>query len=477
MCTDKDRPPCEHDDLIAQVDRQQNVNARLQDRNACLTTTIKELRKQLAAAQRVGKRQAAPFSKGERTSKPRRPGRKPGTGNFSYRKPPAVDELTEPTIDVGVAAESCPGCGGMLEHEGESLAYVTDIPPMPRPQVTEYRVQVCRCVSCGRRVGRHPDVGPDQYGASAHRVGRRVMAAAHMLHYGVGIPVRRVPVVLRALTGVELSQGAITQDALRRARGAVGDAYHRLRESVRESAVVHTDDTGWRVGGEGAFLMAFETDDATVYQVRGRHRNDEVREVVPGDYAGVMVTDRARSYDAQALSGVRQQKCLAHVLRSISEVVQAKVGRGRSFGKRLSELLREAMELWESQRRGEVVDYAGEKERLRREVSHHLRDRPMPDRDNMRLQNELGWQDDRGNLLRFLDDPGIEPTNNRAERALRGAVIARKVSHCSRNEAGADAFSAFTSVIRTLYRNGGGQPVMDGLCGVFSAAPVHARST
>ena len=80
----------------------------------------------------------------------------------------------------------------------------------------------------------------------------------------------------------------------------------RLRESVRESAVVHTDDTGWRVDGEGAFLMAFETDDATVYQVRGRHRNEEVREVVPADYAGVMVTDRARSYDAQALSGVRQ---------------------------------------------------------------------------------------------------------------------------------------------------------------------------
>ena len=89
-----------------------------------------------------------------------------------------------------------------------------------------------------------------------------MMAAAHVLHYGVGIPVRRVPSVLRALTGVELSQSAITQDALRRARGAVGDAYRRLRESVRASRVVHTDDTGWRVGGEGAFLMAFETDEA-----------------------------------------------------------------------------------------------------------------------------------------------------------------------------------------------------------------------
>ena len=163
-----------------------------------------------------------------------------------------------------------------------------------------------------------------------------------MLHYGVGIPVRRVPVVLRALTGVELSQGAITQDALRRAQGAVGDAYHRLRDSVCASRVVHTDDTGWRVGGEGAFLMAFETDEATVYQVRARHRNEEVREVVPSDYGGVMVTDRGRSYDAQALAGVKQQKCLAHVLRSISEVVQTKRGRGRTpdrsrghgFGKR-----------------------------------------------------------------------------------------------------------------------------------------------
>ena len=49
--------------------------------------------------------------------------------------------------------------------------------------------------------------------------------------------------------------------------------------------MVHTDDTGWRVDGEGAFLMAFETEDATVYQVRGRHRNEEVREVVPSGFA------------------------------------------------------------------------------------------------------------------------------------------------------------------------------------------------
>ena len=136
------------------------------------------------------------------------------------------------------------------------------------------------------------------------------------------------------------------------------------------------------------------------------------------------------------------------MLRSISEVVETKRGRGRSFGNRLSRLLREAMELRQAYHRGEAADFAAEAERLRREATYHLRDRPMSDADNWRLQNELGWHDDRGNLLRFLDDPSIEPTNNRAERALRGAVIARKVSHCSKNVGGADAFSAFTSVIR-----------------------------
>ena len=96
------------------------------------------------------------------------------------------------------------------------------------------------------------------------------MAAAHVLHYGVGVPVRKVPAVLRALPGVELSQGAISQDALRRARGAVGDAYHKLRGSVRAIPLVHTDDTGWRVDGGPAFLMAFETDEAMVYRLRAR---------------------------------------------------------------------------------------------------------------------------------------------------------------------------------------------------------------
>ena len=312
MCEAKDFPSSECDELMGLV-------TQLQGQVAQLTAAKEELHKQVAELKRAGKRQAAPFSKGGRSSRPKRPGRKPGMGSFSYRKSPSPDEVTEPLVEVAVGEDTCPGCGGRLEHEGVRVVYATDIPPVPRPQVTGYRVQICRC-------------------------------------------------------------------------------------------------------------------------------------------------------------RVKQQKCLAHVLRSISEVVETKRGRGRSFGNRLSRLLREAMELRQAYHRGEAADFAAEAERLRREATYHLRDRPMSDADNWRLQNELGWHDDRGNLLRFLDDPSIEPTNNRAERALRPAVIARKVSHCSKNAGGADAFSAFTSVIRTLARNGGDHSLVNGLCGVFSGAPVPTPS-
>jgi hypothetical protein len=92
--------------------------------------------------------------------------------------------------------------------------------------------------------------------------------------------------MLELLTGATLTQGALTLAALRRAAAAIGATYQNRCDSVRDAPYVHTDDTEWREGGPSAWLMAFETDSATVYQIRARHRNEEVRERVPADYRG-----------------------------------------------------------------------------------------------------------------------------------------------------------------------------------------------
>ena len=99
-----------------------------------------------------------------------------------------------------------------------------------------------------------------------------------------------------------------------------------------------TDDTGWRVAGQPAQLMVFTTEQGdTLYQIRSRHRNEEVREVLPSDWQGTMVTERGRSYDAWQLAGVKQSKCSFHVLGSIEKVLDTKPGAARWFGLELKE--------------------------------------------------------------------------------------------------------------------------------------------
>ena len=405
-----------------------------------------QLRKELKAAGRGSKR-------GRRKPKadPKRPGRKAGQGRSTFRQAPVgAGANREPPMEVPVTVSPCPCCGGELRYERTDEVTVTDMPPAAQAEVKSYAVEVRRCQRCGQRVrGQHPDVAPDQYGATAHRIGPRVKAAAHTVHYGMGVPVRKLPAMLREFTGIAVTQSALSQDALKKSEGVIGNAYRELRAGVATAPAVYTDDTGWRIHGETAHLMTFDTDQATVFQIRRRHRNQEVRELIPVDYAGVMVTDRGKSYDAEKLLGVKQQKCLDHLKENINEVLEHKAGRARSFGLKLKSILREARQLWRDQRAGKAENFPAEVERIEEQLTTHLRPRFLKDADNQRLLDGIGLQHDRGRVLLFLHDPAIEPTNNRGERALRPAVIVRKLSHGSKNERGAETFAGFTSVIQT----------------------------
>src|SRR3954447_5945324 len=436
------------------------------------------LKAQLEQSQRNAKRQAAPFSKGRRKAQPKRPGRKPGQGNFRYRTPPTPDPGTAPPIDVRLPEPICPCCGQPLHEDRVEFATVTDIPPQPKPIVQPYRVSVYRCPTCGSTVrAPHPDLAPDQYGATAHRIGPRTTAAAHATHYGLGVPVRKVPALLQLYTGVRLTQSAITQDASRRASGPIGREYQSLRDQVPTSEVVYTDDTGWRVGGESAQLMIFVTDTATVFQVRPQHRNEEVREVIGDNYGGVLVTDRGKSYDAKELEAVKQQKCIPHALRSINEVLETKQGRALHFGSRLKTLLKEGLGLWHEyhDHHGRLAGFDRRVRSLREAVTRHLRPRRLVDADNQRLLNEFGRHHARGDLVRFLEDPRIEPTNNTSERGFRFAVIQRKVSQCSKTSGGARAFEAFASVIKTALRRG--QDAVEKLTRLFRGLDPQSSPT
>ncbi|MHB8575020.1 MAG: IS66 family transposase [Dehalococcoidia bacterium] len=237
--------------LVNPAAQQQRIDA-LERQVGELQAIIAGRRAEVEQLTRRGKRQAAPFSTDTHVAAPKRAGRKPGQGSFHCRAAPPAAALSEPPLTAPMTEPVCPRCGGELVEARVAFASVTDLPAPPPPRVRQYRVSVCRCQACGTPVrGQHPALAPDQYGATADRVGERRLGAGPVLQHAAGVPIRKVPGLLALLTGASVTEGALVPDAQRRAAGSVGAAYTALRDALPTAARVHTDDTGWRVGGQG----------------------------------------------------------------------------------------------------------------------------------------------------------------------------------------------------------------------------------
>ena len=418
-----------------------------------------ELRAQLDELKRKSKRSAAPFSKGRAKVNPKKAGRRRGKGDFKRREAPTVlpdDQVIELEARLpDDSREHCPLCGGALEL-GYEEATTIDIPKIIPREIKRWQIEMGQC-QCGYRCrGTHPDLASTQHGATAHRVGPRVQSLGLVLHYHYGLTIRKAPGVVHDICGIDLTQSSLTQAALKlgSAVGEVGREAVRIKQTIQEANSVHTDDTGWRTEGRTSYLMVFASrkEKAVYYQIRSRHRAEEVAEVISETFEGVLCTDRFSSYDSSRFNKIEMQKCLSHILKNLSEVLQTKKGRARSFCQGLQKLLREGLELWHVYHRDEITDEAYEEagQEIMNRLDHYLRERQLKDPDNQRMLTELGWHCDRGSLTKYLEDPEVEPTNNFAERMLRPAVIARKVSQCSKTAEGATAYAAFRTVLGTL---------------------------
>ena len=148
------------------------------------------LRGQLEAARRAGKRQAAPFSKGEPKKDPARPGRKSGERYGTKAHRPVPDHVDE---EIAVALpDGCPCCGGELEFCDEVDQYQQDIVEVPA-RVRRFRVSRGRCRDCGKRAqGRHPEQTSDAIGAAGSQIGPRAVATAAWLTKELGVAMGKV---------------------------------------------------------------------------------------------------------------------------------------------------------------------------------------------------------------------------------------------------------------------------------------------
>jgi transposase len=403
----------------------------------------------LEAERRAGKRQAAPFSKGSLQKKPKKPGRKPGDayGHKGHRPPPPAENIDE--IHEAPLPDVCPDCGGPIEETHAQQQYQVEIPRQPIHR--QFNVHIGWCAACQRRLqGRHPLQTSDALGAAASQLGPDAQAAVVELNKNAGLSHGKVSAAFRNLFGIPLTRGGAAHVVLRAGRRCQ-PIYHAICRSLRRSAWVVPDETGWRVGGLLAWLHGFVARRATAYLIDPTRSHEPAEQLLGLDYGGTLIHDGWSPYDR--FVDARHQQCHQHILRRCAEMLQTATRAAVRFPRRVAALLRQGLALRDRHAAGQVSAHglAVARGRLQRALEEAVYP-PKTNAANERLAQHL-WQHI-DEFFTFLRVPGLDATNWRAELAMRFGVILRKVWGGNRTWAGARAQAVLMSLWRTCWQRG-----------------------
>lgn len=410
---------------------------------AALERELAEMRSALADAQRANARQAAPFRREEKKKVPaeqqKKPGRKPGHPGAYRQIPDVVDQ------EVEVPLWCCPHCQGQVTDRAPLVQWIEEIPPL-RPVVTRLVTWQAHCRRCGEIRSTHPLQTSTAGGAAAVQLGPRALSIATLLNKQLGVTMRKTCRVLVKLLGLSVTPGGLSQ-ALDRVAGKVEPDYDALLQTIRSSDAVFSDETSWWVGGPGWWLWAFTTPAATLYRVEKSRGSQVVQETLGENFPGILVSDCLNVYDSLLC---RKHKCIAHHQRAIARARDRPDTEEESYLQQWKLLFKTVTALWNA--RSELSDRAFTEECARIEAwCQRLLDQSVTQPGDVAVQNRLRKQ--WPHLLGCLQDPAAEPTNNRAERSLRPAVIARKLSCGNRTERGRRTWEILASLAATCQQN------------------------
>jgi transposase len=426
-----------------------------------LVAESKALRDQLDDAQRQAARQAAPFRRRDSRKVPedrrKRPGRPKGHPGVHRAVPALIDEHLE------VPLPACPRCGGGVEAVEPIEQFIEEIPPV-RPRVTRLVTYRGRCAHCGAVQSTHPLKTSDATGAAGAQLGPRALALAATLNKHHGLTMRTTCRVLGQVAGLRLSPGGLAQLVQRVGRKAE-PAYEALILTVRAAAAVFVDETSWYVGGPGPWLWVFTTATETVYRVEPSRGRDVVTATLGPDFAGVLVSDCLASYEDVPY---RTQKCIAHHLKAIAEARKRPDTTDPGYLDLWALFFQTVLGFWRARPHIGAGEFAQRRRHLEAWLDRLLAT-PRTQPGDVAIQNRIGRR--RGSTLVCLYDPAAEPTNNRAERDLRPAVIARKVSCGNKTAAGKRSFEVLRSVTSSCWKRG-----HDVISYVAGLLPMGARA-
>jgi len=370
---------------------------------------------------------AKELMRGEREE--REAGAQPGHRGSGRKLTPEdqVDEI------VDHFPESCRCCGYGFEgvERRSSIRFgrhqVAELPPIA-VQITEHRTHRLRCPECRAKTTAELPAG-----LAGSAFGPRAQAAAATLSARNRVSRRDMAELAGDLFGLKMSVGTV--DAIcQRASAALEGPHERLAASVLSAPALNVDETGWRTAGEGRALWTATTPEAAIFRVAENRHRDRLEELV-GDYAGIVCSDRWWAYDH--LDPECRQACWQHLWRDFTRHSEG-LAEQKVFGEAGLELTRRLFSVWHA-----FAEHS-DRDRLKREMAPLEAElRVLCERAGRKSKRTRLHRVFANNLLKiwpalwtFITVEGVEPTNNAAERSLRGPVIHRKLSHGTRSQDG-----------------------------------------
>jgi len=339
MADARDKIIAEQSRIIAEqnkiIAKQNRVIAELKVEIKALKKEVVELRAEVARLKGEDPDPATPpgmiptYKKPEKRRRGKKPGRKRGHKGSRRAKPEKADGTKHHV------AIRCPHCGTKLkECCRKRTRYIEDI-PSSASQVTENVIHGGYCPVCDKIV--EPVVTDALPRAT---LGIHLVVLTAWMKYGLGLTVGKIVKWLSTMCKVEVTAGGLIQ-AWYSLTERVLPLYDEIGKEAKESAVLHADETGWRVGGSSWWLWCFTTK-TLAYYVIDRCRGSPVVQKVLGDiFNGVLIVDFFAAYNR--IVAMAKQRCIVHLFRELEKVSKYNRNREwRRFCKKVKRLFRDA---------------------------------------------------------------------------------------------------------------------------------------
>ncbi len=420
--------------LLLRLDELVETNQRLVGANERLEARVAELERRL---NRSSRNSSLPPSQDPPSAPPRPPGKGSGRkrggqqgheGRYRRLLPPEqIDEIVEHWPDrCGLCAHEFVEADRVDAAE-PSRRQVAELPPIA-VRMTEHRLHRVCCPECAALTAAESPAG------SRWAFGPRLQAAVVTLAVRNRVSRRDSTELARELFGVEVSAGTV--DAIvQRAGDALAAPHTRLEQEIKRSAVVNIDETGWKTGGERRMLWGALTRRTAVFRIAAGRHAAEAQTMLGEHYDGIVCSDRWAGYDY--LDSTRRQLCWAHLLRDFTAHSEG-MAEQAELGNAGLAVTHDLFDAWrhfqhDADRAALQARIAPLQTKLRTELERASRKSPRTKYHRQFARNLLKrWPA----LWTFSQTDGVEPTNNHAERGLRGAVIYRKLSLGTQSEHG-----------------------------------------